>query len=146
MSDHPEPAIPMDRLPHRPPFRFVTGIASCDRERIVATWRLDGSEDFFRGHFPGDPIVPGVLLGEALAQSAGLLLGQRPDIAAAPGRTGYLARIELRFHVPARPPTEIRLEAQYAGGLGTVHQFEVTASCGATRVASGTLALAVPPA
>lgn len=134
------------RLPHRPPFLFVTRVESGDGERILATWEVDGSEDFFRGHFPGDPIVPGVLLGEALAQAAGLLLAGRPDFTATPGRAGYLARIELRFHAPARPPAAIGLAARYDGGLGTVHQFEVTASCGPTRLASGTLALAVPPA
>lgn len=146
MSGHPDPLPPVGLLPHRPPFRFVTQVDSCDVERISATWRVDGSEDFFRGHFPGDPIVPGVLLGEALAQAAGLLLAARPDFAETPGRAGYLARIELRFHAPARPPAAIELSARYAGGFGSVHQFEVTASCGPTLLASGTLALAVPAA
>ena len=67
----------IDRLPHRPPFRFVTELRCVDPSAFEAVWSVSGEEDFFRGHFPGEPIVPGVLITEALAQTAGLHLLSR---------------------------------------------------------------------
>lgn len=68
----PEPA---DVLPHRPPFLFVTGISAITPGEVAkAWWQLDGEEDFFAGHFPGRPVLPGVLQIEALAQTGGLTL------------------------------------------------------------------------
>src|SRR4051794_12181843 len=68
-------ANPIDRLPHRDPFRFVSRVTSVKPgESAEAVWALTGKEPFFGGHFPGNPIVPGVLIAEALAQAAGLAL------------------------------------------------------------------------
>lgn len=56
-------------MPHRPPFRFVDEIVELDDEHIVAAYRFPADADFYRGHFPGNPITPGVLLLEAMAQA-----------------------------------------------------------------------------
>lgn len=64
---------PTSLLPHREPFLFVTEVLEVvPGERASATWTLTGDEDFFRGHFPGRPTLPGVLIVEALAQVGAL--------------------------------------------------------------------------
>ena len=64
-------------IPHRPPFLFVDKVLFCDENKIVAerTWR--GDEEFYKGHYPGNPITPGVLLCESVFQTAALLMAER---------------------------------------------------------------------
>jgi 3-hydroxyacyl-[acyl-carrier-protein] dehydratase len=62
-------------LPHRPPFRFVDAVDDCVAgERVVARYTVTGDEPFLAGHFPGNPILPGVIQLEALAQAGGIAL------------------------------------------------------------------------
>jgi 3-hydroxyacyl-[acyl-carrier-protein] dehydratase len=62
-------------LPQQEPFRFVDRIVELDEEHIIATYRFRPEADFYRGHFPGDPVTPGVLLLEAVAQVGVVALG-----------------------------------------------------------------------
>jgi 3-hydroxyacyl-[acyl-carrier-protein] dehydratase len=65
----------VDLLPHRPPFRFVDAVDECVAgERVRARYRVTGDEAFLAGHFPGNPIFPGVIQLEALAQAGGIAL------------------------------------------------------------------------
>src|SRR5262245_33716371 len=68
-DDRLTPAAVLEAMPHRPPFRFVDEIVELDDEHIVAAYRFPADADFYRGHFPGNPITPGVLLLEAMAQA-----------------------------------------------------------------------------
>lgn len=69
MDDGLAPAAVLAAIPHRPPFRFIDEILEVDDEHIVAAYRFRDDADFYRGHFPGNPITPGVLLVEAMAQA-----------------------------------------------------------------------------
>lgn len=73
------PAEVLDLLPQRPPFRFVDEIHELDDEHIVASYRYRPDEYFYRGHFPDNPVTPGVVLVETIAQAGvaafGLYLG-----------------------------------------------------------------------
>src|SRR6266446_5895004 len=68
-GDAMTPAAVLDAMPHRPPFRFVDEIVELDDEHILAAYRFCADADYYRGHFPGNPITPGVLLLEAMAQA-----------------------------------------------------------------------------
>jgi len=64
-------------IPHRPPFLFVDKVTFCDGENIIAerTWRPE--EDFYKGHYPNNPITPGVLICESIFQTAAIMLSER---------------------------------------------------------------------
>jgi 3-hydroxyacyl-[acyl-carrier-protein] dehydratase len=62
-------------VPQQEPFRFIDEIRELDSEHIVASYRFDEKADFYRGHFPGNPITPGVILVESLAQASIVALG-----------------------------------------------------------------------
>jgi len=126
---------PLAQLPHADPFRFVTKINHIERNvSAEGQWSLTGEEYFFAGHFPGRPIVPGVLIGEALAQLSGLV---------APGdfKTGKLAHIDVRFEQSVAPPATILLKTRLSGAVGELKQFEVSAVVAGVVVARGNLAL-----
>jgi 3-hydroxyacyl-[acyl-carrier-protein] dehydratase len=140
------------QLPHRPPFSFVSEVVSFEAGVLHAAWLVRGDEDFLRGHFPGDPIVPGVLVLEALAQAAGIHLlaleaAMQQDDAESGGarapRAGMLVQSEIRFRRPVRPPARIELSARSEGGLGALYRFAVEAREGNALVASGSLVLAL---
>ena len=69
------PSQVLERLPQQEPFRFIDEIRELDSEHIVASYRFDEGADFYRGHFPGNPITPGVILIESMAQAGVVALG-----------------------------------------------------------------------
>ena len=75
MSAGLSPSEVLARLPQQEPFRFVDEIHEIDDEHVVASYRWREDADFYRGHFPGNPVTPGVLLVESMAQSAVVALG-----------------------------------------------------------------------
>lgn len=127
MTARTPPGSPVDVLPHRPPFLFVTRLGRVAQGTAVGMWLVRDDEDFLRGHFPGHPVVPGVLLAEALAQIAGIALASCSDVRVPPGAPGTIAHLELRFHAPVRPPASVILRAERIGGLATLHRFDVSA-------------------
>lgn len=75
VAETPSHAEVLDAVPQVPPFRFLSEILELDDEHIVAAHRFPADADFYRGHFPGNPITPGVLLVEAMAQAGVVALG-----------------------------------------------------------------------
>lgn len=135
----PSSADLLNRLPHREPFRFLSKIVEIrSGESGTAVWSLTGTEPFFAGHFPGNPIVPGVLVGEALAQLSGLV---GPETG---GKGGMLAQLDLRFQQPAKPPVDIQLESKLLRAMGELQQFQIAAKVGDSIIAQGNLALYRP--
>jgi len=65
----------LERVPQQEPFRFIDEILELDREHIVASYSFPKDADFYRGHFPGNPITPGVILVETMAQAGVVALG-----------------------------------------------------------------------
>lgn len=132
-------------LPHREPFLFVDRVTELVAdERIRAELELRGTEPHFAGHFPGRPIMPGVLITEALAQTSGLLLalsaaerGEEPG-----GRLFYLARADMKWTSPVAPGETLQLESRLERNLGPLSAFRVRAYTTRADVASGGVTLA----
>jgi 3-hydroxyacyl-[acyl-carrier-protein] dehydratase len=134
-------------LPHRPPFLFVDRVVKLTPHRLIVAERtLRREEPQFAGHFPNRPLMPGVLLTEALAQTSGLLLGlsQRLDAAGPPARPPmfYLAANSMKYTHPAAPGDVLSLRAEAEQSFGELHRFSVEATAGRNLVASGSLTLA----
>jgi 3-hydroxyacyl-[acyl-carrier-protein] dehydratase len=130
----------LEALPHREPFRFVDAVAAIDPlVRGSGEWNVRGDEDFFRGHFPGMPIVPGVLITEALAQLCGLVANTDTD----PIRDQVrLAQIDVKVQAAVRPPARISLSASFVRALGDLMLFDVEATAAGVTAATGRLVLA----
>jgi 3-hydroxyacyl-[acyl-carrier-protein] dehydratase len=128
-------------LPHREPFVFIDHVTELvPGERAVATKRFASEDSMFRGHFPGEPIVPGVILTEALAQLSGIVAGHA-------GRALRLAAIKsMKFPAAARPDETIVLQAKLSGAVGGLIQCAVEARIEDRPVADGVIVLAEPPA
>lgn len=130
-----------DLIPHRPPFLFVDEIVSQTPEGLIArrTWRAE--EDFYRGHYPGAPITPGVLLCEAVFQAAGCHMALKARAAGlAPGSgVPLIAKIsDVRFRTPVYPGDSILLEVKEKDAMGGF-----TMLTGLIRKADGTRVLNV---
>ena len=125
-------------LPHRPPFRFIDAILEIEPGVAArGTKTFEPGEAFFAGHFPGNPIVPGVILTEALAQLSGLVAA-----AAEPGAAYLLSAIrQMKFFQPVQPEQTLDLATRMTGNLGPLLQFDVSAKVGGILVAEGALML-----
>lgn len=123
-------------LPHREPFIFIDAVIALEPgQSAVCSKRFAAGEPFFRGHFPGNPLVPGVLLTEAAAQTAGLAAGE-------PGRTYQLSAIrQMKFIRPVPPETVVEFTAAKTGGMGGLLQFAVSARVDGELVAEGVVVL-----
>ncbi|MDB6067113.1 MAG: hypothetical protein JWR26_3321 [Pedosphaera sp.] len=115
-------------LPHGPEFRFVDRLLELDPGKMgVGEYTVRGDEPFLRGHFPGQPIFPGVLLLEATAQLAGIVAQCDPHIPPL-SDLKLTALRSVKILGTAKPGQVIQLEALITGRLGNLLQAETTAS------------------
>src|SRR5262252_28873 len=124
-------------LPHREPFLFVEAVHRLEAGLLAECSKtFSGTESFFRGHFPGNAIVPGVLLLEGMAQTAGMAIGR-------PEKHYLLTAVRfMKFLRPVRPLETIRFKAQKIGEVGGLVQCAVEARVKRDVAAEGNIILA----
>ena len=97
-------------LPHRDPFLFLDRVVVLEKDHAAGVKDVKPQEPYFQGHFPGNPVMPGVLIVEALAQLVGVMALARPEHR---GRIGYFASINsVRFRGIVRPGDTLKLEVK----------------------------------
>lgn len=110
-------------LPHRYPMLLVDRVVSFDEEEIHAVKAVSFNEDFFQGHFPGRPIMPGVLQIEALAQAAGILAVETLGLAGTGKLVYFMAIEDAKFRSPVTPGNLLTLRAGFVQKRARVCKF-----------------------
>jgi 3-hydroxyacyl-[acyl-carrier-protein] dehydratase len=131
----------LQSLPHGPEFRFVDRLLSLvPGKEAVAEYRMQGDHPFLRGHFPGQPLMPGVLLIEAGAQLTGIVAQTDPETG--PWQELKLAAIHAaKITGSARPGETLRIAARVIGRLGPLIQGEVEVTLDGRPLLTATLVL-----
>lgn len=128
-------------LPHRKPFLFIDRIISIEgTNKIVAEKKINKKEDYLKGHFPGNPIVPGVLIIESMAQASGIISaynsGELRDIY-------FLSRVsDVKFNHPVLPGDTLIIKVEILGRFDRAIKTHVCCEVNGKIVAEGELVLA----
>jgi len=127
----------MQLLPHRFPFLMIDRVEEVEPgERAVTVKCVTVNEPHFQGHFPQTPIMPGVLIAEAFAQTAGIVaLSAHEDLA---GKTVFLLGLDkVRFRKPVRPGDRLIITAEKQAVSRGIWTFKVVATVDGVKVADG---------
>ena len=131
----------MEAIPHRYPFLLIDRVVDMELgERATGIKNVSINEGFFQGHFPKEPVMPGVLIVESMAQTAAVLVVRTlgPDSA---GKVVYFMTIEgAKFRRPVVPGDQLRIEVTKVRSRGNVWKFRSVAKVDATSVAEATFA------
>jgi 3-hydroxyacyl-[acyl-carrier-protein] dehydratase len=131
----------MAHLPHRYPFLLIDRVLSCDAgKEIVALKNVTINEPFFAGHFPHYPVMPGVLIVEAMAQASAILAFKSFDLKSDARSVYYFVGIdEARFKKPVVPGDQLIIKAQVVRNLRGIWKFTGQATVGEQLVSEAEL-------
>jgi 3-hydroxyacyl-[acyl-carrier-protein] dehydratase len=143
-------AFPMDidevmgQLPHRYPFLLVDRVIACvPGESIEAIKNVTFNEQYFTGHFPHRPVMPGVIILEALAQAAGILAFKTAGVVPDENSRFYFVGIDAaRFRKPVRPGDQLVLKARFERAVRGIWKFSTLAEVDGKEVASAVMMVA----
>jgi beta-hydroxyacyl-ACP dehydratase FabZ len=131
----------METLPHRYPFLLVDRILELEiGKRIVGIKNVTMNEPFFQGHFPGHPIMPGVLLIEAMAQTGGVLAMKSVPLEQVKNKVIYFMSIDkAKFRKPVVPGDQVRFELEQTRGRANIRAYNAKALVDGVLVAEAEL-------
>jgi 3-hydroxyacyl-[acyl-carrier-protein] dehydratase len=134
----------MAQLPHRYPFLLVDRVTECvPGKRIRAIKNVTANEPFFAGHFPYRPVMPGVMILEALAQAAGILAFKTAGVVPDEKTRFYFVGIDrARFRRPVEPGDQLVLKATLERAIRGIWKFSTIAEVDGEEVASATMMVA----
>ena len=139
----------LQRIPHRPPFLLVDRAEDYKPHRsIVGIKCVTMNEPFFVGHFPGQPVMPGVLLIEAMAQTGGVLMSKSLDIDTRGKGIMFISVDNCRFRNPVRPGDVLRMPVEVMRARGDVFKFRGRGMVGdkvAAEAEFAAMLIEVPP-
>jgi len=124
------------RIPHRYPFLLIDRAEDYrPNESIVGIKCVTFNEQFFQGHFPGNPVMPGVLIVEAMAQTGAVLMSKSLDVDVEGKAIMFMSIDEARFRQPVRPGDVLRLNVEVIKHRGDIFKFKGRALVGEKLVA-----------
>jgi len=137
----------LEHLPQRYPMLMIDRVKECEAgKRIVAVESVSANEPYFQGHFPHRPIMPGVLILEAMAQAAGVLVfrtqGTKPDHKSV---YYYVGIDDARFKKPVVPGDQLEIEVTFERQLRGISKFNCAARVAGELVAAATILCSVRP-
>ena len=134
----------MRQLPHRYPFLLVDRVMECEPgKHVLALKNVTFNEPFFQGHFPHRPVMPGVLIIEALAQAAGVLAFKTANVIPDDDTRFYFVAIDnARFRKPVEPGDQLILKVRFRRALKGIWRFDGVAEVDGKEVASAEMMVA----
>ena len=141
----------MECLPHRYPFFFVFRIEEVINEdnlkQVTGYKNVSYNEPFFQGHFPDEPVMPGVLILEAMGQVGAIVMKMQPEMQDGNRRLVYLTTVErAKFRKPVKPGDQLRTVATLVRRRGNMGKFQFTATVDGEVVAEAVMGFTISSA